>query len=186
MADDDTVNPMVGVGQIIGGVVMIIIGAFSAADGGDPSLIFFGIFLLLAGIGNVVKSQQQIAKGAKVSGQPTGTGAWNRVGNVMSRVDNPDNFIIDMPNQQSRSESMQIRMNAEFHGDTIDEFRGDTIQEFRGDSIEEFRGDTVSNWTAHEESKFAPDGYPSAVPGDFHHHDKYWEDPTKQWSDPFA
>ena len=178
MADDDTVNPLAGVGQIIGGVVLIIVGAFVTADSGDPSMIFIGIFVLGSGIVHVVKAQQQIAKGAKVSGQPTGTGAWNRVGNVMSRVDNPDNFIINMPDQQSRSESMQIRMNAEFHGDTIDEFRGDTI--------EEFRGDTVSNWTAHEESKFAPDGYPSAVPGDFHHHDKYWGDPTKQWSDPFA
>jgi hypothetical protein len=178
MADDDTVNPLVGVGQIIGGVIMIIVGVFVVSDEGDPTLIFIGIFVFGSGIVKVGKAQQQIAKGAKVTGQPTGTGAWNRVGNVMSRVDNPDNFIIDMPDQKSRSASIQSRMNTEFHGDTIDEFRGDKVQEFRGDN--------VSNWTEHEESKFAPDGYPSAVPGDFHHPEKYWEDPTKQWADPFA
>ena len=110
--------------------------------------------------GNIPKGQMDVKSGA----------VWGPVDSIMSKVDDPDTFVYDMPTQGSRSRTAQQRMDAEFHGDHIDEFRGDEI----------------SNFDEHDFSDHAPDGFPSAIPGDFHDAARYWHNPEAKFSDPYA
>ena len=175
--------------SVIVGILMFI-GGIST---GSIEMLFFGIIIALSGIVKIVQEQQKRAEGAHFVGQPQDVGAygWERLEKLMENVDNPDTFVIEMAEQQQRSEATQARMAETFHGDSTTEFRGDSVQTFYDDSVQEFRGDSVSNWSEHTDSvilgpETAPSGMPSAVPKDFHQASLYWEDPTRKWSDPYA
>jgi len=167
----------------------------------DVTLIVIGIIIAFSGIVRIVKEQQKRAEGEHFVGQPQDVGAygWERLEKLMGNVDNPDTFIIEMAEQQQRSEATQARMAETFDGDYIVEFRDDSVQTFhddsvqtfRDDTVQEFRGDSVSNWSEHSDSvisgpETAPSGMPSAVPKDFHQASLYWAYPTQKWSDPYA
>ena len=115
---------------------------------------------------------QAIASGHTPKGQmDVKSGAvWGTVDTIMSKVDNPDTFVRDMPTQASRSMSAKERMDAEFHGDNIDKFRDDEL----------------SNFVEHDFSNHAPEGFPSAIPGDFHDAARYWHNPEAKFSDPYS
>ncbi len=134
--------------------------------------ILIGGAMLFAGFQQKQAIQQAIASGQTPKGQmDVKSGAvWGPVDKIMSKVDDPDTFVHDMPNQGHRSLTAQQRMDAEFHGDHIDEFRGDEI----------------SNFDGHDFSDHAPDGFPSAIPGDFHDASRYWHHPEAKFSDPYA
>ena len=161
MADEGSVNPMDGIGMMITGGLMMVIPLLA----GEWMVAFFGLFIFATGVQKYIEAQQKIAAGANVSGQPQdiAVGAWDDVGWIMGKVDNPDTFILDIETHE-RSDSVQSRMDAEFHGDTE----------------KEFRGDSVSNWSHH-----APVGKPSAIPADFHDASIFWHNPTAGWTDPY-
>ena len=156
------------------GGIMAFIGLLSLETSGLFALVWIiiGAVMLVAGYHKQQAMKQAIASGYTPKGQmDVKSGAvWGPVDKVMSRVDNPDTFVHDMPPPDSRSLSAQQRMDAQFHGDNIDEFRGDEI----------------SNFVEHDFSDHAPEGFPSAIPGDFHDASRYWHKPEVKFSDPYA
>jgi len=163
----------------------------SDGDGGNGNNIgiYFGWILTIVGgqlvstfglafLGMLVMGVIILIGGyiGKVQSGPKGP-VWNTVGAIASLIENPD-YSPPVMHSPQRGTSRQAQMDAEFHGDNI--------QEFRGDNIQEFRGDNVSNWTEHDDPTNAPEGFPSAVPKDFHQPDRFWHNPEEQFSDPFA
>lgn len=156
------------------GVITVFIGLVAIEESGIFALIpiIIGGVMLVAGYHKQQAMAQAIASGHIPKGQmDVKSGAvWGPVDKIMSRVDNPDTFVHNMPSQGSRNLSAQQRMDAQFHGDNIDEFRGDEL----------------SNLAKHDFSDHAPDGFPSAIPGDFHDASRYWQNPEAKFSDPYA
>lgn len=156
------------------GWISIFIGLVTLDSSGIFSFIpiLIGGAMLVTGYYKKQAMEQAIASGHIPKGQmDVKSGAvWGPVDKVMSRVDNPDTFVHNMPTQGSRSLTAQQRMDAQFHGDNIDEFRGDEL----------------SNFAEHDFSHHAPDGFPSAIPGDFHDASRYWHNPEAIFSDPYA
>lgn len=157
----EVVNPLVGIMLVAGGLLGLTFGIIFDSW----NLIMFSMFGIISGAQKAIEAQQKIAKGAAVGGQigDAAFGPWEDVMSIAKRIDNPDSFIIEMQ-EHERMDSRQEMMDAEFHGDDIDEFLADD----------------VSNWAQHLEEG------PSAVPKDFHHPTIHWHDPVKAWQDPYA